>query len=143
LARTLIQLSGKNERDVPIRFTGLRQGERLSEELFYAAEAVTPTSFPTINRARGVRREWSELSRRLDELEATLFSGKPERTLAKIKQIVPEYSNPAQASACAPAAAVTAILVPENEPEWEPAEESIPAKSISAKSLSSAAAAGD
>jgi FlaA1/EpsC-like NDP-sugar epimerase len=142
LARTLIQLSGKSEREVPIRFTGLRLGERLTEELFYAAEEVTPTSFTTIKRARGMRRDWPELSCRLDELEATLFSGKAERTLAKIKQIVPEYSRPAQAAACVPAPAVAAVLVPQlvpqNEPDWEPAEDTIPAKS-----LSSAAAAGD
>jgi FlaA1/EpsC-like NDP-sugar epimerase len=40
LVRTLIQLSGKNENDVAIRFTGLRDGEKLSEELFYENEDV-------------------------------------------------------------------------------------------------------
>jgi FlaA1/EpsC-like NDP-sugar epimerase len=144
LARTLIQLSGKNERDVPIHFTGLRLGERLSEELFYAAEEVSPTTFPTIKRARGVHRDWSDLSRRLDELEATLFSGKAERTLARIKQIVPEYSNPAQAAAGTPIPAAAAV--PKNEAHWEPGEDSIQDSiedSIQAKSLSERLVAGD
>jgi len=125
LARTLIQLSGKNERDVPIHFTGLRLGERLSEELFYAAEEVSPTSFPTIKRARGARRDWLDLSRRLAQLEATLFSGKSERTLARIKQIVPEYSNPAQAAAPNPD--------PQREPSWESLPDPGPAQPLSGR----------
>src|SRR5262249_20301709 len=38
LARSLIRVSGKLERDVPIRYTGLRPGEKLHEELFYSYE---------------------------------------------------------------------------------------------------------
>jgi FlaA1/EpsC-like NDP-sugar epimerase len=93
LARTLIQLSGKNEKDVPMRFTGLRPGERLSEELFYDAEEVSSTSFSKIKRARSAYQDWSELHKQLRELEATLFASKSDRVLAKIKEIVPEYSN--------------------------------------------------
>ncbi len=37
LARKLIVLSGRSEREVSIRFTGLREGEKLKEELYYAA----------------------------------------------------------------------------------------------------------
>ncbi len=133
LARTLIRLSGKNPRDVPIHFTGLRLGERLSEELFYAAEEISPTSFPTIHRARGVAPEWAELSRRLDELEATLFSGNSDHTLARIKQIVPEYSSPSQVAAPAPAVPVVAVALPNNAPEWPPAEDAIPSQSLSGR----------
>ena len=120
LARTLIRLSGKNEEDVPIQFTGLRQGERLSEELFYEAEDVSPTSFPNIKKARGTDQDWSELSRRLDDLNATLFAGTSDRTLAKIKQIVPEYSS----SFLADASAL------QREELWEITEPTSPAKSF-------------
>jgi FlaA1/EpsC-like NDP-sugar epimerase len=93
LARTLIRLSGKSEGEVPIRFTGLRQGERLSEELFYEAEEVSPTSFSKIKRARSAWHDWTVLRRRLEELEATLFANRSDRTLAMIQEIVPEYSS--------------------------------------------------
>ncbi len=94
LARTLIRLSGKNEKDVPIQFTGLRHGERLTEELFYEAEEVSRTPFKNIKKAHGACQDWDKLSRHLEELRATLFSGTLTQTLAHIKQIVPEYSSP-------------------------------------------------
>lgn len=92
LVRTLIQLSGKNENDVAIRFTGLRDGEKLSEELFYENEDVGLTSFPKIKRARGQVREWHALRSQLEELEETLFLNGAESIRAKIKEILPEYS---------------------------------------------------
>jgi len=92
LARTLIKLSGRNEDQVPIQFTGLRQGEKLIEELFYEIEEVDETSFPKIKRARGPVQDWESLSRRLEELEAALFADDPDDIRARIKEIVPEYS---------------------------------------------------
>ena len=92
LVRTLIQLSGKNENDVAIRFTGLRDGEKLSEELFYENEDVGLTSFPKIKRARGQVREWHALRSQLEELEETLFLNGADSIRAKIKEILPEYS---------------------------------------------------
>ena len=92
LARTLIHLSGKTEQQVPIRFTGLREGEKLVEELFYPNEEVCPTSFPKIKRARGESLGWLELQTYLEELRATMFMDGANLIRAKIKEIVPEYS---------------------------------------------------
>jgi FlaA1/EpsC-like NDP-sugar epimerase len=91
LARTLIRLSGKSEDDVEIRFTGLRDGEKLKEELFYEHEDVIPTSCHKIKRTSGPLKEWSALCRQLDELRASMgVDGAAPR--AKIKEIVPGYS---------------------------------------------------
>ncbi len=92
LVKTLIKLSGRNENQVPIQFTGLRRGEKLIEELFYENEGVDETLFPKIKRARGPLQDWESLLKRLEELEAALFLDEPDDVRARIKEIVPEYS---------------------------------------------------
>ena len=92
LVQTLIKLSGRSEKQVAIQFTGLRQGEKLIEELFYENEEVDETSFPKIKRVRGPLREWDMLLRKLEELEGALFSNDPDAIRSKIKEILPEYS---------------------------------------------------
>jgi len=92
LARNLIRLSGKLECDVKIRFTGLREGEKLEEELVYPHENVYPTCFPHIRRVRSPDRGWTELQARLEELRASLFRDGASPVRAMIKEIVPEYS---------------------------------------------------
>lgn len=91
LARSLIRLSGKSENDVEIRFTGLRDGEKLKEELFYEQENVTPTSCDKIKRTSGLLSDWTSLSRQLEELRASLTIDGAAPIRAKIKEIVPEY----------------------------------------------------
>jgi FlaA1/EpsC-like NDP-sugar epimerase len=92
LVRTLIKLSGRNEKQVAIQFTGLRPGEKLIEELFYENERVDQTSFPKIKRARGPLRDWDALLGKLEELEAALFVNGADSVRARIKEILPEYS---------------------------------------------------
>jgi FlaA1/EpsC-like NDP-sugar epimerase len=96
LARTLIRLSGKSENDVEIRFTGLREGEKLTEELFYGNEDVIATSCEKIKRTSGPLRNWSRLCQQLDELRASVNADGVESVRLRIKEIVPEFS--AQAS---------------------------------------------
>jgi len=92
LVRTLIRLSGRDENQVTIQISGLRQGEKLVEELFYEDEEVDETPFPKIKRARGCSRDWETLSARLEELETTLFLNGSDSIRAKLKEILPEYS---------------------------------------------------
>jgi FlaA1/EpsC-like NDP-sugar epimerase len=92
LARTLIRLSGKSEQEVDIKFTGLREGEKLFEELSYPTEEIHPTSFQKITRIHGTPSRWFELQTHLDELRASLSINGAAPVRAKIKEIVPEYS---------------------------------------------------
>jgi FlaA1/EpsC-like NDP-sugar epimerase len=50
MARDLIRLAGRGDGGVPIRFTGLRPGEKLHERLFYETETVEPTEVEKIRR---------------------------------------------------------------------------------------------
>ena len=92
LARTLIKLSGQNENEVKIHFSGLRPGEKLSEELFYESENVDDTSFIKIKKARGIPETWKALHAKLAELESILAGSNPSSVRAKLQDIVPEYS---------------------------------------------------
>jgi FlaA1/EpsC-like NDP-sugar epimerase len=92
LARTLIRLSGKSEQDVEIRFTGLREGEKLKEELFYDQEEVIATSCEKIKRTCGTTRDWTLLCRHLEELRVSMSVDGAAPVRCKIKEIVPEYS---------------------------------------------------
>lgn len=92
LARSLIRLSGKSEDDVEIRFTGLREGEKLKEELFYEHEAIVPTACEKIKQTNGVHRSWPELCHQLEELRSSMFVNGAGPIRAKIREIVPQYS---------------------------------------------------
>jgi len=94
LARSLIRLSGKFEHDVPIQFTGLRDGEKLEEELFYSHETVLPTSCGKVKRTSGTLKDWPGLCRQLEELRISMTMDGAAPIRAKIKEIVPEYSLP-------------------------------------------------
>ena len=53
LATDLVRLSGLEVgRDIEIRFTGARPGEKLYEELFFSAESAEPTDHAKILRAK-------------------------------------------------------------------------------------------
>jgi FlaA1/EpsC-like NDP-sugar epimerase len=92
LAHTLIRSSGKSERDVGIIFTGLREGEKLNEEILYATEEVHPTSFVKIKRIRGPLAGWLQLQQGLEELKIFTGVAGAEGIREKIKEMVPEYS---------------------------------------------------
>jgi FlaA1/EpsC-like NDP-sugar epimerase len=92
LARTLIHLSGKTEEQVGICFTGLRKGEKLTEELFYPDEAVLPTLRQRVRRARGNLQGWPVLRKQLEELRASMTLDGAAPVRAKLMEIIPEFS---------------------------------------------------
>ena len=93
LARTLIQLSGKSPEDVRIRFTGLRPGEKLCEELFYPGEKITSTRYAKIRSARGETISCAALESHLHDLQDCLAAGNDAAIRAKLMSIVSADSH--------------------------------------------------
>ncbi len=91
LAKTLIRLSGRAEDQVQIVFTGLRPGEKLYEDLFYASEEQLPTSQKKVLCTRGDLMSWGKLIRHLSELQQLAMEGSEASIRAKVRDIIPEY----------------------------------------------------
>ena len=64
LARDLARLAGRDPDSVPIRYIGLRPGEKLHEALFYDTEAIEPTAHPKVLRVRRGSRSESDAGAR-------------------------------------------------------------------------------
>lgn len=91
VARTLVRLCGKSEDDVEIVFTGLRKGEKLHEELFYAGESASRTDVEKIFCTSSKLMSWPVLHEHLRELEGMVYGSTGTMIREKLKQIVPEY----------------------------------------------------
>jgi FlaA1/EpsC-like NDP-sugar epimerase len=92
LARDLITLTGlKPGDDIEIKFTGLRPGEKLFEELSVDAEHAEKTRHPKIFVGRLRPCDWEGLQDQLDLLAKTPAVD-PSAIRAQLKRIVPEYT---------------------------------------------------
>ncbi len=91
LAQRMIQLSGA--KNVEIQFSGLRDGEKLFEEVLNDAEQTKPTVHPKIKVA-AVREYPYELALKNEiELHKLSFTFDDMAIVKKMKEIVPEYKS--------------------------------------------------
>ncbi len=99
LARQMIRLAGRKPgKDIKIAFIGLRPGEKLQEELFYASEPLLPTEAAAIRLAAPRTIDYAMLSRSLDELAEHAGERRQERMLALLGTLVPEYGGAASST---------------------------------------------
>ena len=89
LARRMIQLSGA--KNVEIQFTGLRDGEKLYEEVLSENENTLPSFHEKIRIAQVRSYEYEDAERELEELNSIAAGYDDMATVAKMKHIVPEY----------------------------------------------------
>ncbi len=93
LAKKMILLSGLElGKDIEIKVTGLRPGEKLYEELLAQAENTIPTHHPKILKA-AVRIEQDHQQQLIEELILLYDSQHNELIVSKMKAIVPEYKS--------------------------------------------------
>ncbi len=93
LAKKMIRLSGyRPEIDIPIRFTGLRPGEKLYEELLMQEEGLEKTAHGKIFVGRPLEVTYDTLEKKLLRLETALTEDAD--TIKKIlAEVVPTYQN--------------------------------------------------
>ena len=91
LAKRMIALS--NAQNVQIEYTGLREGEKLYEEVLNEMEGTKPTFHEKIRIAQVREYDYSEVSREIDELVDIAKKFDNMETVRKMKAIVPEYKS--------------------------------------------------
>jgi O-antigen biosynthesis protein WbqV len=100
LARQMIRLAGLHpDKDVEIRFTGLRPGEKLFEELFHGKEPPVPTGYPGLMMASPRTADPAIVGRAIDEIAAACRGGQTRLALAILSRMVPEFEHNAGGSA--------------------------------------------
>ncbi len=93
VARQLIELSGlKPDIDIEIKFTGLRPGEKLFEEINHNTENMASTDHPKIMRFIGEPLRFEILRQGLLDIHAKAASMDASKVKLEIQKLVPEYN---------------------------------------------------
>jgi FlaA1/EpsC-like NDP-sugar epimerase len=94
LAKKTIMLSGKElGKDIEIVFTGLRDGEKLFEELLNDEENTLPTHHEKILKAHVSEYLYEEVCQNLNLLEDLMGDRNELKMVALMKEIVPEFKS--------------------------------------------------
>jgi len=91
LAKRMIALSGA--KNVKIEYTGLREGEKLYEEVLNEKENTKPTFHEKIRIAEVREYDYDEVAAQIDELVDISKQFDDMETVRKMKEIVPEYKS--------------------------------------------------
>lgn len=91
LAKRMIKLSGA--KDIDIKFTGLRDGEKLFEEVLNDKEGTKPTYHPKIMIAKVRSYDYETAKKNEDELLQLSYTHDDMVIVKKMKEIVPEYKS--------------------------------------------------
>ena len=92
LAQNLIQLMGLSSENIPIKYTGLRPGEKLEEELELDGEKALPTQHKKIKIWKSSQLPSGSITDTIDDLIKLIRQGaKREVVIQKLNEIVPEY----------------------------------------------------
>lgn len=92
LAKKMIKLSGLKEGDdIKIVYTGLREGEKLYEELLSQAEGNAPTHHNKIMIGKAAQQEYEIINSSIIRLLKLLESNEELKLVGLLKEIVPEF----------------------------------------------------
>ena len=89
LARRMIKLSGAQ--DVEVKYTGLREGEKLYEEVLSTTENTLPSFHEKIRIAQVREYDYDEVCQQIEALVSLSYTYDDMAIVRKMKEIVPEY----------------------------------------------------
>jgi FlaA1/EpsC-like NDP-sugar epimerase len=90
----MIRLSGLElDRDIAIKITGLRPGEKLYEELLNNEENTLPTHHPQIKIATVREYPFQEVSEKITRLVELFDQQNNDLLVQEMKEIVPEFKS--------------------------------------------------
>lgn len=99
LARQMIRLAGlQPDQDIDIRFTGLRPGEKLYEELFHGKEPPVPTGYPGLLMATPRTADPAIVGRSIEEIGTACRGGQSKLALMLLSRLIPEFEHNADGS---------------------------------------------
>ena len=102
LARQMIRLAGlRPDVDIALTYTGLRPGEKLTEDLFEESESPVPTARDGIRLALSPEVRHEALAPELEGLFAAAQARRTEETLATLRRLVPGYGGVAEDASAA------------------------------------------
>ncbi len=94
LAKKMIFLSGLElSKDIDIVFTGLREGEKLFEELLHDRENTIPTHHNKILKAKTLEYDYDSISNMIDLFDELAIDRNELKMVALMKEIVPEFKS--------------------------------------------------
>ncbi|MEQ8302624.1 MAG: nucleoside-diphosphate sugar epimerase/dehydratase [Cyclobacteriaceae bacterium] len=94
LATKMIKLSGlEPERDIKIVFTGIREGEKLYEELLTNSENTLPTHHPKILIGKVREYAYEEINNFVELFPDLVYDENELKMVALMKELVPEYRS--------------------------------------------------
>lgn len=92
LAIKMIKLSGKEpEKDILLKYTGLRPGEKLYEELLSDDAKNLPTPHHKIMVSMDPHKEYNEIKDLLEQIENAALSHDKNQIVRILKNMVPEF----------------------------------------------------
>ncbi|HVY16882.1 MAG TPA: nucleoside-diphosphate sugar epimerase/dehydratase [Rhodopila sp.] len=99
LARQMIRLAGlRPDKDIEIRFTGLRPGEKLYEEMFHGKEPPVPTGHAGLLMASPRTADPAIVARAIDEIGSACRGNQIKLALTLLGRLIPEFEHNADGS---------------------------------------------
>jgi FlaA1/EpsC-like NDP-sugar epimerase len=90
MAKGMIRMMGFSLEDIKIDYTGLKPGEKLSEELL-VNDTVKDTKYESITVAGVTKVNWEEFESNVDKLIHFAYEGNVDASIRMLKKLVPEY----------------------------------------------------